>query len=388
MAQPGHSLYGAAARPIPSTQPALQHARQQGQGPASLCGGTIVFGGGVPLYKGKTRVGGLGASGDTACADHEIAKRMRDKAGLNPPGGALADDIWFSKADGPSIFAHPLCKNTWRNGKKIGEEQPRRRYCMRRRHIGVLALALARSWRRRRWQGVRRNSGLTACASAPIRTTCRSRATRGRIDNAVARLVADALGAELEYTWLPQRRGFVRNTLKAGHCDVMMEAPTGLRARYHHIPYYRSGYVFLVAARSPPGSPLVRRSASEKPTDQAPDDWRRLRQFAARGGAGEARPGRATSSASPSMATTPADPPVAHRRRRRRRRIDVAVVWGPLGGWYAKESSVPLSITPIFPAIDRTGLPLTFAVSMAVRRGDTDLRHRLDEIMTVAPFLD
>jgi hypothetical protein len=69
-------------------------------------------------------VGGLGASGDTACADHEIAKRMRDKIGFNPPGGALADDIWFTKVDGPSIFAHPLCKNTWRNGKKIGEEPP------------------------------------------------------------------------------------------------------------------------------------------------------------------------------------------------------------------------------------------------------------------------
>jgi hypothetical protein len=49
---------------------------------------------------------------------------MRDKAGLNPPGGALADDIWYSKADGPSVFAHPLCKNTWRNGKKVGDEAP------------------------------------------------------------------------------------------------------------------------------------------------------------------------------------------------------------------------------------------------------------------------
>ncbi|HVY37754.1 MAG TPA: heme-binding protein [Polyangia bacterium] len=121
MAQPGHSLYGAgAANPF---NPACLQAPGANGGP-KLCGGTIVFGGGVPLYKGKTRVGGLGASGDTACADHEMAKRMRDKAGLNPPDGALADDIWFTKTDGPSIFAHPLCKNTWRNGKKIGEEPP------------------------------------------------------------------------------------------------------------------------------------------------------------------------------------------------------------------------------------------------------------------------
>jgi uncharacterized protein GlcG (DUF336 family) len=122
LAQPGHSLYGAAT--ANAFNPAcLQAPDDKDKGP-KLCGGTIVFGGGVPLYKGKTRVGGLGASGDTACADHEIAKRMRDKAGLNPPGGAFADDIWYTKADGPSVFAHPLCKNTWRNGKKIGDEAP------------------------------------------------------------------------------------------------------------------------------------------------------------------------------------------------------------------------------------------------------------------------
>jgi uncharacterized protein GlcG (DUF336 family) len=122
MAQPGHSLYGAADA-NPFNPACLQAPDGKGGGP-KLCGGTIVFGGGVPLYKGKTRVGGLGASGDTACADHEMAKRMRDKAGLNPPGGALADDIWFTRTDGPSIYAHPVCKNTWRNGKKIGEEPP------------------------------------------------------------------------------------------------------------------------------------------------------------------------------------------------------------------------------------------------------------------------
>ncbi|HVV52481.1 MAG TPA: heme-binding protein [Polyangia bacterium] len=126
MAQPGHSLYGAAG-PNAFNPACLQTPANKDKGP-KLCGGTIVFGGGLPLYKGKTRVGGLGASGDTACADHEIAKRMRDKAGLNPPGGALADDIWFTKTDGPSIFAHPLCKNTWRNNKKIGEEPPAEGY--------------------------------------------------------------------------------------------------------------------------------------------------------------------------------------------------------------------------------------------------------------------
>jgi hypothetical protein len=123
MAQPGHSLYGAAnGNPFnPACLGTPKDAVDAGKG--QVCGGTIVFGGGVPLYKGKTRVGGLGASGDTACADHEIAKRIRHLAKLDPEMGEYIDDIVYTKADGASIYAHPLCQNTWRNGKQIGDEE-------------------------------------------------------------------------------------------------------------------------------------------------------------------------------------------------------------------------------------------------------------------------
>src|SRR5690242_7955509 len=120
LSQPGHSLWGAGAgNPL---NPACLAKPGDDAGHGKVCGGTIVFGGGVPLYRGKTRVGGLGVSGDTACADHEIAKRVRHAAGLDPAKGEFADDILYSKADGPSVFTHPLCANTWRNGKKIGDE--------------------------------------------------------------------------------------------------------------------------------------------------------------------------------------------------------------------------------------------------------------------------
>lgn len=121
--QPGHSLWSA-ANGNPLSAECLGTPEDPGAGDGQTCGGTIVFGGGLPLYRGKTRVGGLGVSGDTSCADHEIAKRIRDLAGLNPPGGQFADDIWYTNADGPSFYAHPLCPNTWRNGKKIGDEPP------------------------------------------------------------------------------------------------------------------------------------------------------------------------------------------------------------------------------------------------------------------------
>lgn len=79
----------------------------------------------MPLYNAEGRIiGGLGVSGDTACADHEIAKRVRDLAQLNPPGGPLADDIKYIGADPPNLLSHPLCINTVRNGDFVGEEAP------------------------------------------------------------------------------------------------------------------------------------------------------------------------------------------------------------------------------------------------------------------------
>jgi uncharacterized protein GlcG (DUF336 family) len=121
LTQPGHSLWGVAG-PNAFKSDCLVAPTEADATTGRLCGGQIAFGGGVPLYKNKTRVGALGVSGDTACADHEIAKRIRHLAGLDPEKGEFTDDITYSIADGASVFTHPLCSNTWRNGKKIGDE--------------------------------------------------------------------------------------------------------------------------------------------------------------------------------------------------------------------------------------------------------------------------
>jgi uncharacterized protein GlcG (DUF336 family) len=113
---PGHSLWGV-SQPEPFNPDCLDPRKDP-----VICGGAIGFGGGIPLYRGGHVVGGLGVSGDTPCADHEIAKRIRAAFGMIPGKGNLADDITYAKADGPSIYTHPLCPNTWRNGQKIGEE--------------------------------------------------------------------------------------------------------------------------------------------------------------------------------------------------------------------------------------------------------------------------
>jgi uncharacterized protein GlcG (DUF336 family) len=122
--QPGHSLASLGQsnpfRPDALASPLAQFKVDSHK----LDGGMIFFGGGVSLYKNGKVIGGLGISGDTASCDHEIAKRVRDLLGLNPPGGALVDDISYSSVDGASVFTHPLSLNTYRNGVFIGNELP------------------------------------------------------------------------------------------------------------------------------------------------------------------------------------------------------------------------------------------------------------------------
>jgi uncharacterized protein GlcG (DUF336 family) len=127
LTQPGHSLWSV-AEPNPFNPQCLESPQDAGKTDGKVCGGSIAFGGGVPLYKGKTKVGGLGISGDTACADHEIAKRIRHLANMDPEKGEFADDIVYASVDGASEFAHPMCDNTFRNGKKLGDEAKAKGY--------------------------------------------------------------------------------------------------------------------------------------------------------------------------------------------------------------------------------------------------------------------
>jgi uncharacterized protein GlcG (DUF336 family) len=121
--QPGHSLWSLGQSNLFNPD-FLNTPGQPGQGLGKIPGGLIFFGGGVPLYKNNKIVGGLGVSGDTSCADHEVAKTTRNALNYNPPGGSLVDDISYSSVDGASAFTHPLCLNTRRNGAALGNELP------------------------------------------------------------------------------------------------------------------------------------------------------------------------------------------------------------------------------------------------------------------------
>src|SRR2546428_6256346 len=86
--QPGHSLYGL-NNSNPFNADFLAPPSGEGGGAVADAGGIITFSGGVALYNSRGPIlGGLGIHRDTACTDHEIAKRVRDEARVDPPGGS------------------------------------------------------------------------------------------------------------------------------------------------------------------------------------------------------------------------------------------------------------------------------------------------------------
>src|SRR5690348_14314066 len=91
--------------------------------------------------------------------------------------------------------------------------------------------------------GASTNNSLRVCAD-PNNLPFSNRAGEG-FENRIAELVARDLGERLEYTWWAQRRGFVRNTLNAHACDVVMGTPAHMDMMLTTIPYYRSSYVFV-----------------------------------------------------------------------------------------------------------------------------------------------
>lgn len=180
-------------------------------------------------------------------------------------------------------------------------------------------------------------------------------------ENRLAELMAQQLGARLEYAWWPEKMGFVRKSLNAGLCDVVMGVPSTIGNAAATRPYYRSTYVFVSRGNrveriddprlaqmkigmpmvgddyAPPSHVLARRGLSANVVGYSGYDNRAIAEAVSKGA------------------------------------VDVAVMWGPFAGWYAKD----LQVTPIAPPA-YLGVPFTFEISMAVRKQDAALREELD----------
>ncbi|HEX3126868.1 MAG TPA: substrate-binding domain-containing protein [Thermoanaerobaculia bacterium] len=200
-------------------------------------------------------------------------------------------------------------------------------------------------------------------------------------ENRIATLIARDLDATVAYTWWPQRRGFVRNTLNTGDCDVVMGVPASYELVLTTRPYYRSTYVFVsrrdrhlgvrsfddpVLRRVSIGVQLVGDDYANSPPSQA---------LAARGVIGNVHGYSVYGDYSQES------PPKAIVDAVGRGEVDVAVVWGPLAGYFARRQPVPLDLVPVSPQIDLPFLPFVFDISMGVRRQDKALKEELDGIL-------
>jgi mxaJ protein len=197
-------------------------------------------------------------------------------------------------------------------------------------------------------------------------------------ENKLAAMVAENVGQRTSYTWWAQRRGFIRNTLKADKCDVVMGVP----ARYDLVettkPYYRSTYVFvtrqdqhlnLTSLTDPRlhqltiGVHLIGDDGNNPPPAQALGQQGIVDNVRGYSIYGDYRQ---------------ADPPARLIEAVEHGDIDVAAAWGPLGGYFAQHSAVPLTITPIRDGEQFAPQQFQFAISMGVRKGDHALRDQLN----------
>jgi mxaJ protein len=207
-------------------------------------------------------------------------------------------------------------------------------------------------------------------------------------ENEIAALLARDLGATVEYTWWAQRRGFFRNTLKAGLCDVVMGVPSSFELALATRPYYRSTYVFVSRQEGPhPESfddPVLHKV--KVGVQLAGDDG--VNPPPAHALARRGVVGNVTGYTLYGDYREP-NPPARIMDAVAHGDVDVAVVWGPLAGYFAKREPVPLALTPVSPQIDLPYLPFVFDISMGVRRGETALRDQLDaELERRQPEID
>lgn len=198
-------------------------------------------------------------------------------------------------------------------------------------------------------------------------------------ENQLARLVANELHLELRTIWQAQRRGFFSDTLGSDRCDIVMGVPAGFKQCLTTVPYYRSTYVF------------VSREADRTRVKSFDDlTLKQLKIGVHTTGDGQMTPpGNVLieKGLSQNMVTFSLYGDIRHQNAQTEiiravsgGKIDVAVAWGPLAGYFAAKESPPLKVTPI--AAGGSTLPLAFAICIGVRKGEESLRDDINRILT------
>ncbi len=202
-------------------------------------------------------------------------------------------------------------------------------------------------------------------------------------ENEIAALLAGQLGLAVEYTWFPQRMGFIRNTLRARdeggthRCDVVMGLPHGFELTLTSEPYYHSTYALVYVEGH--GRDGVNSAADLLALGP-------LQRSELRFGLAERNPGTLwlarhglldrLTKAYPSQSGDPkVRPGQLEQEDLLAGIIDVTVMWGPIAGHFVRSNpEVPIRVIPM---VSEPNILLHFGISVGVRFGEPE---RLDEL--------
>ena len=193
-------------------------------------------------------------------------------------------------------------------------------------------------------------------------------------ENKLAEFFADKLHKKLDYVYYPQATGFVRMTLGAHRCDVIMGFPQGDELVQGTNPYYRTAYALIAK----PGSGLEEVATLE---DQRLKGKRigivagtpPATYMAANGLMSNAKP-------YPLMIDTRVDSSAeAMINDLNKGEIEAGVLWGPMAGFYARKSNPPLHVTPLVK--ETSGPRLVYRIGMGVRSADQNWKRLLNRLI-------
>jgi quinoprotein dehydrogenase-associated probable ABC transporter substrate-binding protein len=190
----------------------------------------------------------------------------------------------------------------------------------------------------------------------------------------LAELLAAKLGKTVSYTYFPQVTGFVRHTLGEIKCDVIMSYAQGDTLVQNTNAYYSTAYALVFK----PGTGLddVQSLADPRLKEKIIGIVARTppaTNMAMNGLMGKARPyplfvdTRLGTSAEAMIKDLQAS------------EIDVAVLWGPLAGWYAKQANPPLTVVPLLQ--EKSGSKMVFRITMGVRPSDQEWKRELNKLI-------
>lgn len=193
-------------------------------------------------------------------------------------------------------------------------------------------------------------------------------------ENKIAQLMASELGLPLEYTWFPMATGFIRKTLQANACDVVIGYAQGDEMVLNTNHYYTSGFVLIVPADGPLagvmtiGDPALKDKRVGVVAGSPPGTHMALHGLLAKAKGYDLMVDR--------RYQDPAGDMLADLEAGT---IDAAILWGPIGGPLVKQSHPGLKVTPLL----SEPLPpkMFYRITMGVRQGEKVWERKLNSLI-------